>query len=59
MAWSRFVLHLPLDEKKDDFANILIMPLALISKIELHYEHVALSNDTSDDRFGIVSGFGF
>jgi len=59
MAWSRFLLHLPLDEKKDDVANILIMPLALISKFELHYEHVALSNDTSDDRFGIVSGFGF
>lgn len=58
MAWSRWVVHLPY-EKKDDAANLLLLPYALIDKIELHYEHVSLSGAKGDDRFGIVTGFGF
>lgn len=58
LAWTRWVGHLPI-ERKDDAGNLLLFPYAVINKLEVQYEHVSLSGAKGDDRFGIVSGFGF
>lgn len=58
LAWTRLVGHLPL-EGKDDGANILMFPFALLNKLELHYERTTLTGADGDGRFGILSGFGF
>lgn len=58
MALSRAVVKMDFSGK-DDMANILVLPLALLNKLELHYERATLSGAPSESRFGFATGFGF
>ncbi|MBI2390527.1 MAG: hypothetical protein HYV09_13135 [Deltaproteobacteria bacterium] len=58
MALSRAVLKMDFSGK-DDMANVLVLPLALLNKLELHYERATLAAGPADNRFGFATGFGF
>jgi hypothetical protein len=58
MALSRAIAAMD-TTGKDDMGNVLLYPLALFNKFELHYEQVKLVEGKSDRRFGFALGFGF
>jgi hypothetical protein len=58
MAFSRAIVAMDM-KGKDDAGLILLYPLALLNKFELHYEQVTVSDGQNDHRWGFATGFGF
>lgn len=58
MAFSRAVVSMDM-KSKEDAGMILLFPVALLNKFELHYERVIVSDKKNDSRFGFAIGFGF